>query len=200
MGLLDKVIKRQATEDLDFEEQLDDSPEAPDQGGGTGRGLMGKVMKWRPKAGNDDTDLEEDDDDYAGQPNGLASESAGPGIGSDAVSAGASSAASKLAQDQGSAAPGPGGSSPGDGPENQAVQGPSQVQGGPADEEKPGEKSESSGAGADGLDLSLKEILKEEEDVDEALKDLASSIEEVAAVDLAGELHEFLEALKVRPR
>ena len=46
------------------------------------------------------------------------------------------------------------------------------------------------------MDFSLWDIFEEATEVDENLKDLADSQEEVAAGDLAGELREFLAELE----
>ena len=50
----------------------------------------------------------------------------------------------------------------------------------------------------EGLALSLKDIFEDEIEVDEALKDLADSMEEVAAADLASELTDFLQDMEFR--
>ena len=47
-----------------------------------------------------------------------------------------------------------------------------------------------------GIDLSLKDIFEETASVDENLKDLADSQEDIRAEDLAGELKEFLSELE----
>ena len=57
-----------------------------------------------------------------------------------------------------------------------------------------GEKSED-GAGS-GLDVSLMDIFEKETGVDENLKDLADSQDDVIAADLATKLRDFLEALQ----
>ena len=68
MGLLGKFKKRQSTEDsedLDFDDEMVDSLDMPDAEGGTGGGIMGKLLKRRQKDEPEDTD--EADEDDAGQ-------------------------------------------------------------------------------------------------------------------------------------
>ena len=49
-----------------------------------------------------------------------------------------------------------------------------------------------------GLGLSLKDIFEDEEEVDETLRDLADSLEEIEAADLASELADFLNEMESR--
>ena len=51
-------------------------------------------------------------------------------------------------------------------------------------------------SGGGGLSLDLKEIFEVKEEVDEAFKDLADSMENVAAADLAKDLRDFLAELE----
>jgi hypothetical protein len=52
------------------------------------------------------------------------------------------------------------------------------------------------GQGSAGVDLSLKEIFEEEIEVDQRLKDLADSQEDVSAVELSAQLRHLMEDLE----
>ena len=64
-----------------------------------------------------------------------------------------------------------------------------------AQEREPAPEEDGHGTESGGIDISLKDIFEEAATVDESLKDLADSQEDIRADDLAGELREFLSEL-----
>lgn len=58
------------------------------------------------------------------------------------------------------------------------------------------DKDKAGGDAAEGSGLSLKDIFEEEVEVDEVLKDLAESTEDVVAQELADDLKEFFDELE----
>ena len=70
MGLLGKKTKRQRTEDsedLDFDDEMVDSLDMPDEEDEPSGGIMSKVLKWRRKSKSDEADRDEVDQDEANQ-------------------------------------------------------------------------------------------------------------------------------------
>ena len=67
---------------------------------------------------------------------------------------------------------------------------PLRAQPAPVSKDKPADKA------AGGSGLSLKDIFEEEVEVDEVLKDLAESTEEVGAQELANDLKDFFDELE----
>jgi len=63
MGLLGKIIKRQSaedSEDLDFDDEMVDSLDMPDEEGGSHLGILGKILNRRRKDDPEDADEAED--------------------------------------------------------------------------------------------------------------------------------------------
>ncbi|MCI0845603.1 MAG: hypothetical protein J4N33_00655 [Chloroflexi bacterium] len=239
MGLLGKIIKRQSAEDaedLDFEEELVDSLDMPDEESGSSTGILGKVLKWRGKGDSEDADEDEDEEpdeiedtderedadetdsdeypsnaDAAGtaeedppvqvvrlegipdvHPVGDSNTNMTPGPGPGAAAGAGGSAGASAGQDPAAD------SSLEDG--NNAAESPiAEVDDAEGDDTKEGD-SKQGGASVPDLGISLEDIFGEEEEVDEALRDLADFVEDVAAKDLASDLQEFLEELEARQK
>jgi len=224
MGLLGKIIKRQSAEDaedLDFDDETVDSLDMPGEESGSRVAILGKVLKWRPKRQSEEAEEGEDVDQDEYPDN--AEDSAGPEEDSpvqvvrlegvpDVHPVGDSNSGLTPGHDQtgparglaASPVPGTGQPGPSSGPGAQPAENSS-----PAEANTPvdlatateGDTTEgNSNPGGEDLDLSLLEIFGEQEEVDQTLQDLASSVEETSAADLANELQDFLKQLEEMER
>ncbi|PKB79132.1 MAG: hypothetical protein BZY88_14990 [SAR202 cluster bacterium Io17-Chloro-G9] len=212
MGILGK-LRRKNDDDFDDEddfqnaasdpEPLEDDDEAP-----SGGGLFGRLKLRRKRSSGG----EEDEDEEFFREAKATSERVGPEAG-PVTETGATANPSFGVDDNAAAAAGGGGGPSGDnnapntegtppapptpvyivdGPESQPA-----PDGGADAEAAPNEESSESGSGNPGLiGLDLKGIFEEAEEVDEVLKDLADSLENVAVEDLAKDLTEFLSYLQ----
>ena len=224
MKLLNKFNKGRGDENddaLDLEDDLGPDPEDPDEGGNpTSGGLFGKLLGRLKPGGGDTEDIDDavdmdDTEDNAldtgedssvqvvrleGVPDvhpvGESEEAlVPPGVqaGKDGGNRSAGSAPSPSIG-QGSASPAAGTSTQASPDENLQAQV-------PAPDESPQDQVPVSveygdDSDSEGLDFSLKDIFEEEAAVDEHLKDLADSQEDIRADDLANELREFLSELE----
>ena len=202
-------ISRPKNDDEDEDLVLDDvgGPEADsfDEDGVDSRGLLGKLF-GRRKRGNDDDSNDDDPDEDDPDGDDFADESPGPeedppaqlvrleGV-SDVRPVGDSGGGLAPAEESGEAMPN---SDPG-GVSSKAPATSTTSQDEPEDAAEPAETVEGENddnGGGDGLEFSLKDIFEEVVEVDEILKDLADSQEEIPAGELAIELKEFLAELE----
>ena len=212
MGLLGKKTKRQRTEDpedLDFDDEMVDSLDMPDEEDGPSGGMLSKVLKWRRKGESDEADQDEDPGNAEDPP---ALEEDSPvqvvrleGI-PDVHPVGNSNSSLMPGQKQTGAGPGSTGSSGAQPAANSSpAEGNTPVDLDRAaeddtteDDTTEGDTTED-GSNTDGekMALSLQDIFAEEE-VNESLRDLADFVEDTLAKDLADELRAFLEELEAR--
>lgn len=224
MGLIGKLTKRLATTDDDENDELepDDEVESvaaePDTGG-LKAGLLGRLRGLSNRKGSNDDDdwdpkdlaedVDEAQDDRPGQVAGgdaaaePAEEENLPDVqvvrlegvpdvrvvnGSSGGSAPAGPQPGNAPSDGGNGASG-GGAAPAQGAANA---------GQPA-ENKNETKSEPTGSN-EGVGLMLKDIFEEEVEVNEALRDLAESMEDIPAQEIADDLRAFFEELEASMR
>ncbi len=225
MGLIGKLTKRGVTnvddeddDDLAPDDELESVDSEPDTGG-LKAGMMGRLRGLRNlRRSNDDDD---DDDDM--DPKDLVVEDevsdagSGQGAGGDAAAepseeenlpdvqvvrlegvpdvrvVGDSSGDAAPSGPQAGNAPSVGGGNGASGGESSPAQGTANA-GQPAQNQNE-TKSETTGSN-EGVGLSLRDIFEEELEVDEALRDLAESMEDVPAQELADDLRAFFEELE----
>ena len=212
MGLIGKFIKRGSNDnDEDDDDDLDpqdadDSEDAESDNGGLKSWLMVRFRGLRSRKGSDD------DDDDKGRKGKSKKKNTGSGKGNkksaeepedeedlpdvqvvrlegvpDVRVVGDSSGA---ASPQSGNAPAAGAQGAAGGGEASAAQG--AADSGKASEKQDGSKEEAK----EGSGLSLKDIFEEEEEIDEVLRDLAGSMENVSARELADDLKEFFDELE----
>ena len=198
-------------------ESVDSEPDA----GGLKPGLLGRIRGLSNfRKSNDDSDDDDDDmdpKDLVVEENEVSDAGSGQGAGEDAD---AEPAAEENLPDvqavrlegvpdvrvvgDSSGAAAPSGPQPGNAPSavggNGASGGESAPDQGEANAGQPAQnqndtKSEPTGSN-EGVGLSLKDIFEEEEEIDEALRDLAESMEDVPAQEIADDLRAFLEELE----
>ena len=229
MGLIGKLTKRFATTDDDEDDDLepDDEVESvaaePDTGG-LKAGLLGRLRGLRHRKGSNDDDDEDDDwdpKDLAEDVDEAQDDRSGQVAGGDAAAEPAeeenlpdaqvvrlegvpdvrvvngSSGGSAPAGPQPGNAPSAGGGNGVSGGESAPAQGAANA-GQPA-ENKNETKSEPAESN-EGAVLSLKDIFEEEVEVNEALKDLAESMEDIPAQEIADDLRAFFEELEASMR
>ena len=209
MGILSKFVRRGGDDDddeLDLEEDGPDQPASGDEDDSGGGGLLGWIRNRGNKDDEDDEEAREDPEDMPPPaPRGQADEE-GPeepavqvvrleGV-PDVHPVGGESDRGMATAPQTGPSPGPsqGGQSPGAtadaAPEAQI----------PLDDtpslDIPEEPAEEDSADKKGLGISLKDIFEEEMEVDETLRDLAESMDDVPVGQLAEELREFLAELE----
>ena len=212
MGLLGKIIKRQSDEDiddLDFDDEMVDSLDMPGEEGGSRKGLLGKVLKWRQKGEAEDTDEEEDEDEGHGnaedpmepeedRPVQMVKLEAVP----DALPVGDPGSGMIPGQDQTAPASGSAGSgapstgqprtAPGDQPAANSSPGADDTPVDPAPDTDGDTDMGSSNTDGDDLSLDLQDIFGEEEAVNETLRDLADSVDDTPVQELADQLRELI--------
>ena len=213
MGFLGKLTRRGAAEEEE-ETELEDpgtgQADALGNGGRRGLGLLSKAFKKRGKVQDDD---EEDTSGGSDEVQDERGESPALLVRLDGVPdvhpVGAAAAAMPPAQAQvgggsatrpgssvggrsGEPAPGPA-SPPGPASQGEAasIDPAGHTEAAAVDEAKAGPDKDPAG-----LDLSLKDIFEEGIEVDQRLKDLADSQEDVSAIELSTELRRFMEELE----
>ena len=225
MGLLGKKTKRQRTEDsedLDFDDEMVDSLDMPDEEVDPSGGILSKVLKWRRKGNSDEADQDEADQDEADQDEADQDEDPGnaedpPALEEDSPvqvvrlegipdvhPVGDFNSGLMPGQKQTGAGPGSTGSA---GAQPAANSSPAEASTpvDPAtateDDTTEGDTTEDS-SNTDGGDLalSLQDVFAVEEEVNESLRDLADFVEDTLAKDLADELRAFLEELEARQK
>jgi hypothetical protein len=225
LGKIIKRRGAEDAEDLDFEDEAVDSLDMPDEEGGSSAGIMGRVLTWRGKGSSKDTDEDEDrdededadetdSDEYPSNSDAADTPDEDPPVqvvrleGIPDVHPVGDSNTNMAPGPEPGAAPGSGGSagaSAGKEPaadssledDNNAAE--SAIDEGDdaeGDANAEGDDNKEGDAGVADLGLSLEDIFGEEEEVNEALRDLADFVDEIAAKDLASELQEFLEDLE----
>jgi len=229
LGLIGKLTKRLATTDDDEDDDLEpddevESVDAEPDTGGLKAGLLGRLRGLRHRKGSNDDDDEDDDwdpKDLSEDVDGAQEDRSGQVAGGDAAAEPAeeenlpdvqvvrlegvpdvrvvngSSGGSAPAGPQPGNAPSAGGGNGASGGESAPAQGAANA-GQPA-ENKNETKSEPSGSN-EGAVLSLKDIFEEEVEVNEALKDLAESMEDIPAQEIADDLRAFFEELEASMR
>jgi hypothetical protein len=220
MGIFDKLKKRVADDDdLDFDDESNDPDSSDSDSETSGGGFLGRLRNLRRKgAGNDDDDDELDDflDDPEESPddskipddadaNALPDDNDSPDIqvvrleGVPDVHPVGGQGGTSMAP----ATPSGGGSNP-----TAATDAPGPPDGGSSGEESAAGTTEAAAEqeeakveakdGNKGLSQSLMGIFEEEIEVDEALRDLAESMEDIPVQELADELKGFYEELEAR--
>ena len=215
MGLLGTIIKRRGAEDaedLDFEDEAVDSLDMPDEEGGSSAGIMGRVLTWRGKGSSKDTDEDEtDSDEYPSNSDAADTPDEDPPVqvvrleGIPDVHPVGDSNTNMAPGPEPGAAPGSGGSAGASAGKEPAADSSLEDGNNAAEsaidegDDAEGDANKKGDAGVADLGLSLEDIFGEEE-VNEALRDLADFVDEIAAKDLASELQEFLEDLEARQK
>ena len=212
MGIIDKFIKRGAGEvddDLEFEDEPEDPVDSPTNEPGSGPKLLGWIRNRRNQDEVDDEELGEDPDeesdedpdeepDESPDENPEADDGEGSGESEDAPPV-------QVVRLEGTPdvhpVGSPGGTSTPMSPQPVGDAGAEGVD--PANITEPqtepqGEANDEENDAAGGLGLSLKGIFEEEHEVDESLKDLADSMDDVTARELADDLKSLLEGLEAR--
>lgn len=229
MGLIGKLTKRLATTDDDEDDELEpddevESVDAEPDTGGLKAGLLGRLRGLRNRKGSNDDDDEDDDwdpKDLSEDVDEAQEDRSGQVAGGDAAAEPAeeenlpdvqvvrlegvpdvrvvngSSGGSAPAEPQPGNAPSAGGGNSASGGESAPAQGAANA-GQPA-ENKNETKSEPTGSN-EGAVLSLKDIFEEEVEVNEALRDLAESMEDIPAQEIADDLRAFFEELEASMR
>ena len=204
MGLIDKFIKRGASEvddDLEFEDEPEDPVDSPIGERESGPKLLGWIRNRRNKDEVDDEELGEDPDEESDEDpdeNPEADDGEGSGESEDAPPV-------QVVRLEGTPDVHPVGS-PG---ETSTPMSPQPVGDAGAEEDDPPniiepqtepqeEANDKGDDGVGGLGLSLKGIFEEELEVDESLKDLSDSMDEVTARELADDLKSLLQGLEAR--
>lgn len=227
MGLIGKLTKKRATTDDDEDDDLDpddevESVDAEPDTGSSKAGLMGRLRGLRNRKGSNDDDDEDDDwdpkdlteDVDEAQDDGSVQVAAGDAAAEPAEEENLpdvqvvrlegvpdvrvvndSSGGSAPAGPQPGNAPSAGGGTGASAGESAPTQGGANA-GQPAQNET---KSEPTG-GNESAALSLKDIFEDEVEIDEALRDLAESMEDVPAQEIADELRAFFEELEASMR
>lgn len=228
MGLIGKLTKRLATTDDDENDELepDDEVESvaaePDTGG-LKAGLLGRLRGLSNRKGSNDDDDEDDDwdpKDLAEDVDEAQDDRSGQVAGGDAAAEPAEEENLPDVQvvrlegvpdvrvvngsSGGSAPAGPQpGNAPSDGGNGDSGGGAAPAQGaanaGQPAENKNETKSEPTGSN-EGVGLMLKDIFEEEVEVNEALRDLAESMEDIPAQEIADDLRAFFEELEASMR
>ena len=204
MGIFNKLIKRgagEADDDLEFEDEPEDRVDSPTDEPGSGLKMLGWIRNRRNKDEVDDEDLWEDPDKEPDEsPDEDLEEDDGEGFGESE-----DEPPVQVVRLEGTPDVHPVGS-PG---ETSTPMSPQPVGDAGAEEVDPPniiepqtepqeEANDEGDDGVGGLGLSLKGIFEEELEVDESLKDLADSMDDVAARDLADDLKSLLEGLEAR--
>ena len=214
MGILGKLRRKNNDDDDDDDDfgledgieagasDPDDLDDDDDDDTPSGGGLFGRLKSKLTRSGrqgDDDGEDEDDDDGIFLSGTEALSKLGGPEAVPVTVTDGPAVASSES---------GGGGSGGGDAPDagGSPVTPPTPVyivdgpEGQPAPESgEAAPKEEPSGAGpgtAGGIGLDLKDIFEDDQEVDEVLKDLADSMENVSAADLARDLRELMDYLK----
>ena len=223
MGLLGKKTKRQRTEDsedLDFDDEMVDSLDMPDEEDGPSGGILSKVLSWRRKGESDEEDQDEEDQDEEDQDEDPGNAEGPPALEEespvqlvrlegipDVHPVGDSNSSLKPGRKQTGAGPGSTGSSGAQPAANSSPEKASTLVDtatATEDDTTEGDTTEgdttedSSNTDGEDLALSLQDIFTEEEEVNESLRDLADFVEDTLAKDLADELRAFLEELEAR--
>lgn len=226
MGLIGKLTKRGVTnvddeddDDLEPDDELESVDSEPDTGG-LKAGLLGRLRGLRNfRRSNDDSDDDDDMDpkDLVVEEDEVSDAGSGQGAAGDADTepaeednlpdvqvvrlegvpdvrvVGGSSGAAPPSGPQPGNAPSVGGGNGASGGESAPAQ--SAANAGQPAQNQTETKSESTGSN-EGAILSLKDIFEEEVQVDEVLKDLAESMEDVPAQEIADDLRAFFEELE----
>ena len=209
MGILSKFVKRGGDDDddeLDFEEDGSDQPASGGEDEDGGGGLLGWIRNRGNKGDQDDEEAWEDPEDMPPPaPRGQADEEAPEepavqvvrleGV-PDVHPVGGEGDKDMASATQNGPTPGPsqGGQSPA--PSADAVPEAQSPLDDTPSPDIPEEPAEEDSADEKGLGLSLKDIFEEEVEVDETLRDLAESMDDVPVGQLAEELREFLAQLE----
>lgn len=222
MGIFNKLIKRGAGEvddDLELEDEPEDPVDSPKDEGGSGPKMLGWIRNRRKKEEEDDEELWENPDeepDESPDENPEEDDGGASGESEDAapvqvvrlegvpdvhpVGNTAETSMPMLPQPGGAAGTTPASQSQSPStPEASAEAGavdPVNIiepQTEPQEEANDQEKDAMGGLG-----LSLKGIFEEEQEVDESLRDLADSMDDVTARELADDLKSLLEGLESR--
>ena len=207
MGILSKFVKRGGDDDeLDFEEDDLDQPASGDEDAGKGGGLLGWVRNRGNKGDQDDEEPWEDPEDMPPPAPRQETDEEGPeespvqvvrleGVPDvHPVGGGGDKGMAPAPQD----GPAPGSSQGGQPPTPPADAAPGSQS--PLDDtpflDIPEEPAEQDSTDEKGLGISLKDIFEEELEVDETLKDLAESLDDVPVGQLVDELREFVAELE----
>ena len=230
MGLIGKLTKKGVTnvddeddDDLAPDDELESVDAEPDTGG-LKAGLLGRLHGLRNfKRSNDDSDDDDDMDpkDLVVEEDEVSDAGSGQGAEGDADAEPAEEEnppdvqvvrlegvpdVRVVGDSSGGAAPS--GPQPGNAPSASGGNGVSGVESAPAQgaanagqpaQNKNETKSEPTGSN-EGVGLSLKDIFEEEVEVDEALRDLAESMEDVPAQEIADDLRALFEELEASMR
>ena len=204
MGIINKFIKRGASEvddDLEFEDEPENPVDSPTDEPGSGPKLLGWIRNRRNKDEVDDEDSWEDSDEEPGEePDENPDDDDGEASGEredeppvqvvrlegipDVHPVGDSGETSMSMPPQPDGAAGADAVDPAN-----IIEPQTEPQEEPNDEENDA---------VGGLGLSLKDIFEEELEVNESLKDLADSMDDVTARELADDLKTLLEGLEAR--
>ena len=215
MGIIGKLIKRRGdedTDDMDLEDLTAELEGASGEESGSSRRLMGWIRNRLNKGDADDEEPRDDDDERPERNGGGADvqtvrldgapdvrpvgDAGGTATGSGAqpgVSTGPSGTGQSVPVAGGPASPAGGASGAASGVGSGVD---SDAEGGDEDDQDGAAGSGDTAGGSLGLDL--KDIFQEAIVVDEALKVLAESMDDVEVVELADDLREFFEELESR--
>ena len=209
MGILSKFVRRGGDDDddeLDLEEDGPDQPASGDEDERGGGGFLSRFRNRGNKGDEDDEEAWEDPEDMPPPASRGQEDEEGPeepavqvvrleGV-PDVHPVGGGGDGGMTPPPQNTPSPGPsrGGQSPA--PSDDAA---SEAQS-PLDDtpspDIPEEPAEKDSADQKGLGISLKDIFEEEIEVDETLRDLAESMDDIPVGQLAEELREFLADLE----
>ena len=215
MGILSKFVKRGGDDDddeLDLEEDGPDQPASGDEDERGGGGLLGWIRNRGNKGDEDDEEAWEDPDDMPPAAPREQADEEDPeepavqvvrleGV-PDVHPVGGESGMGITPAPQNAPSPGPSQGGQSTAPSADAA---SETQSPPEDTasldipEEPVEEdsnAEEDSTDKKGLGISLKDIFEEEIEVDETLRDLAESMDDVPVGQLAEELREFLAELE----
>ena len=223
MGLIGKLTKRGVTnlEDDDLDTEVDvESVDSASEGGGLKAGLLGRLRGLRNfRRSNDDSDDDDDMDpkDLSEDVDEAQEDRSGQVAGGDAAAEPAEEENLPDVQvvrlegvpdvrvvNDSSGGSAPAGPQPGNAPSAGGGNGASGGGSSPAESsanagqsaQNQNESKNGAAANDGGAVLSLRDIFEEEVEVDETLKDLAESMEDVTAQELSDDLRAFFEELE----